>query len=208
MRAQLSCRLERIVEDIGSAEHEPHAAFRLWLTASPSMSFPQAVLQVSLQLSNEPHKGLRANLTRIYAGMSDAAFENLSGMSAGMRNTWKKLLFGLSFFHASLQERQSFGKLGWNRIYDFSQADLECAMMNIGLLVAGAQDPENISWKAIAYVVGEVNYGGRVTDAMDRRCLQALLQQLLGPHIVKQFGKARHMQAYNPPADGSLSAYR
>ena len=80
--------------------------------------------------------------------------------------------------------------------------------MNIGLLVGGAQDPENISWKAIAYVVGEVNYGGRVTDAMDRRCLQALLQQLLGPHIVKQFGKARHMQAYTPPADGSLSAHR
>ena len=81
-------------------------------------------------------------------------------------------------------------------------------MMNISLLVAGAHDAEAISWKAIAYVIGEVNYGGRVTDAMDRRCLSALLQQLLGPHIVKQFGKARYMQVYNPPADGSLRTYR
>lgn len=106
---------------MASEEHKPHPAFRLWLTAMPAMCFPQAVLQVSLQLSNEPQKGLRANLTRIYASMSDAAFESLGTMSTGMRQTWKKLLFGLSFFHASLQERQSFGKLGWNRIYDFSQ---------------------------------------------------------------------------------------
>lgn len=196
------------MEDMAAPEHETHAAFRLWLTAMPGMNFPQAVLQVSLQLSNEPHKGLRANLTRIYAGMSDAAFENLSGLNPSMRQLWKLLLFGLSFFHASLQERHGFGKLGWNRIYDFSQADLECAMMNLGLLVSGAADLDAVSWKAIMYVIGEVIYGGRVTDALDRRCLAALLQQLLGPHIVKQFGKARHMQLYNPPADGSLSAYR
>ncbi|KAA6361190.1 MAG: hypothetical protein EZS28_043283 [Streblomastix strix] len=41
------------------------------------------------------------------------------------RVVWKRLLFGLGFFHAVIQKRRNYGPLGWNIMYDWSLADLD-----------------------------------------------------------------------------------
>jgi dynein heavy chain len=40
-------------------------------------------------------------------------------------------------------------------------------------------EDEEIPWKAIFSLTGEINYGGRVTDDIDRRCILTILSNFL-----------------------------
>jgi hypothetical protein len=80
-----------------------------------------------------------------------------------------------------IQERRKFGPLGWNIRYEFNQSDLECSMMTLRMFL---EEQEAIPWPALEYVVGQINYGGRVTDDLDRRCLMSILRQYITPDVV------------------------
>lgn len=43
---------------------------------------------------------------------------------------------------------------------------------------------EDINWDAIWYMVGQINYGGRVTDDLDRICLMSTLRKCLNPDLL------------------------
>lgn len=38
---------------------------------------------------------------------------------------------------------------------------------------------EEIPWDAIVYTIGDINYGGRVTDEMDRKLLMEVVKLLM-----------------------------
>ena len=67
---------------------------------------------------------------------------------------------------------------------------------------------EDVQWDAISYLVGECNYGGRVTDDRDRRCLQSILNDYINPAVIQD---PKHKFSGSPnypvPPQGTYEEY-
>ncbi|RYG50209.1 hypothetical protein EON66_12090, partial [archaeon] len=107
-----------------------HPDFRLWLTSMPDKAFPISILQRAIKMTNEPPKGVRANLIGSFSAVNEAWFEDCAQPVA-----FKNLLFGLCFFHAVVQERRRFGPLGWNEVYTFTDADLSISVSQLRMFL-------------------------------------------------------------------------
>ncbi|CAM9197261.1 unnamed protein product [Discosporangium mesarthrocarpum] len=175
--------LDCIVKSLGDRTNDINPAFRLFLSAAPVQFFPVGVLQRSVKITDEPPRGIQANLRRSHnMHMSELLNEEEEREREICRPPeWKRLLFGLCFFHAVVQERVKFGPLGWNVTYDFADSDLSTAIKLLGRFVDNLHiDSSDAAFTklpvdSLVYVTGNITYGGRVTDEWDRRCLLAIL---------------------------------
>lgn len=189
--------LERKVEEI--VPEETRDDFRLWLTSMPSEKFPVSILQNGIKITNEPPKGLKQNLLRSYGTYDANSFEDCA-----KPREWKRLLYGLSFFHALIQERRKFGALGWNIPYEFSMSDLSISVSQLKMFL---NNYEIIPYEALNYMVAEANYGGRVTDYWDRRTINVLLTDFYTPDMLRDDYKFSPSGTYQVPPEGVLSDY-
>jgi len=193
--------LERICEEF--SEETLHKDFRLWLTSEPSPSFPAFVLQNGVKMTNEPPKGMRANLLGSFLSIDDSWFDG-----SKRRNEFKKMLFGLCFFHAVVRERKKFGPLGWNIQYIFSPPDLRISMDQLRIFLDDLRPEDSIPFAALAYLVGECNYGGRVTDDKDRRCIMNILSDFYSSNILDDTYKFSTSGTYYAPEAGTCDNNR
>lgn len=70
--------LELIVMNLAS-DNPPEPSFRLYLSSMPTPKFPVSVLQNSVKVTNEPPKGLKANVKRALIEMDTDFFEDHGG---------------------------------------------------------------------------------------------------------------------------------
>mmetsp|Transcript_13853 Transcript_13853/g.21612 ORF Transcript_13853/g.21612 Transcript_13853/m.21612 type:complete len:481 (-) Transcript_13853:121-1563(-) len=102
---------------------------------------------------------------------------------------FKPLVYVLAFFHAVVQERRKYGKVGWNVGYDFNESDFRVSMnlMDFYLTKTYNEKQEAIPWGSLKYLVGDAMYGGRVTCDFDRRVLTTYIAEYMGDFLFDTF---------------------
>ena len=89
-------------------------------------------------------------------------------------------------FHAVVRERTKFGPLGWNIPYEFNESDLDTGLFIIRDMMSyeATNQGEYIMWDSMQEVIGEVVYGGRVTDEIDRRTLKNIIKMFISENVL------------------------
>ncbi|CAL1160609.1 unnamed protein product [Cladocopium goreaui] len=152
------------VEETLMKTPEIHQDYRLWITCEITSRFPIGLLHLCIKVTQEPPAGLKASLHRTYTTMISQ--ETLDKVD---HEKWRGLLYAISFLHSIVQERRKFGAIGWCVPYEFNNSDLDASLLFLekhlsSTIMVGLP----LSWNTIQYMVAEVQYGGRITDDLDR----------------------------------------
>jgi dynein heavy chain len=165
-----------------------HPDFRLILSAKPHPNFSISLLQRSMKVAQEPPKGIKANMLRLYGQKSEFTLVD-------QERTFRKAVFGLIWFHTVLIERKKFKSLGWNISYAFNDSDYQVCEDLLAISMGQQEedgktkDPnynkkEPIAWPAIRYLIAAANYGGRITDERDRRLIQVYAKEIFNENLI------------------------
>jgi dynein heavy chain len=146
-------------------DHEVDPNFRLWITCEADNAFPLGLLQMAIKNSFVPPKGLQAGLSRTFNTQINSDFlERVEPV-----DKWVNAVFAVCFMHSIVLERRKFGPLGFTVPYEFNYGDMESSLLFIEKHMAHCFTNQiKESWKAINYITCEIQYGGRITDNMDR----------------------------------------
>ena len=111
------------------------------------------------------------------------------------------MIFTICFLHSVVIERRKFGSLGWCIPYEFNNSDLEASLMfvekyltNLATMTPGGGQQPQMNMTVVKYMVCEVQYGGRITDDLDRELFNAYgvdyLKEAMLNNVTQDYGFA------------------
>merc|ERR1719311_1866645 len=195
------------MEDTLTKTPEIDEDFRLWITCEITIRFPIGLLQMVIKVTLEPPAGLKAGLSRTYTTMvSQELLDKID------HQKWRTVVFVQSFLHSVVQERRKFGPIGWCVPYEFNNSDLDACLLFLEkhlstTVMVGAP----LSWVTIQYMVAEAQYGGRITDDLDRELFLTYTEQWFTEKSFVQGFSFNNYQAeydYTIPEGLEIAPYR
>ncbi|XP_018365084.1 PREDICTED: dynein heavy chain 1, axonemal-like [Trachymyrmex cornetzi] len=195
-------KLKFMIETL--SPEKTHHNFRLWLTSAPSPDFPISILQNSSKMTIESPRGVKANMLRTYLTQVTEIQEFLQSDHLKALS-FKRLIFSLCMFHSILIERRKFGPLGFNISYDFTNGDLAICLSQLHMFL---MKYNTLPFKVLIYTAGHINYGGRITDDWDRRCVLTLLEDYYNANVISQDYQFDEKEFYHQlPAAATFKDY-
>jgi dynein heavy chain, axonemal len=194
--------LEKLIEQTT----KPHSDYRLWMTTDPTDEFPLSILQKCLKVVTEPPNGLKLNMRANFSKITEEEMDECP------HPAFKPLVYVLAFFHAVVQERRKYGKVGWNVAYDFNESDFRISMKlcSFYLTKSWVEKQEANPWGSLKYLIGDAMYGGRVTCDFDRRVLTTYIGEYMGDFLFDVFQKFHFFENkdfdYTLPPELSLAS--
>merc|ERR1719203_1569645 len=169
------------VEETLTKNQQIDADYRLWITCEVTSRFPIGLLQMAIKITLEPPAGLKAQLYRTYTTtIGQDLIDKID------HEKWRLLVYVQSFMHSVVQERRKFGAIGWCVPYEYNNSDLDACLLFLEKHVsASVLVGQPLSWITVQYMVAEAQYGGRITDDLDRELFLTYTQKWFCDEIFK-----------------------
>ena len=92
------------------------------------------------------------------------------------------------------------GPLGWSIPYEYNLGDIEASLLFLEKhLYAGA-----VSWSTVQYMISEIQYGGKITDDLDRRLFNTYAARWLCPVAMSETFKFNPERLIDPVPEGFI----
>jgi dynein heavy chain 1 len=157
------------------------------MTMEFNPKIPSTLIRMSRAFVFEPPSGIKASLTRTYAGIVSAQRAEKAPKERC------RLHFMLSWFHAVIQERLRFTPIGWSKKYEFNESDQRGSLDAVDEWITRSTkemsdniDPKNIPWDAIRTLLSDTIYGGKVDNEYDQKILNSLTEQFFTPECFSE----------------------
>ncbi|OXB71581.1 UNVERIFIED_CONTAM: hypothetical protein H355_004176 [Colinus virginianus] len=175
-----STAIASIVSSMGWSVQVLPLYSNFWRAPITALGFEACVTAANngIKIVSEPPEGLRANLLRLYASQDQHVCEG-----AKKPEILRKLSFAFCFFHAVVQDRKKFGPIGWNVEYEFTVDDLLVCQRQLRILL---DIYEEVPYQVLVFLGAKINYGGRITDAFDKRLIECILKSYVNAQMIEQ----------------------
>ncbi|CAA9988254.1 dynein heavy chain, putative [Plasmodium knowlesi strain H] len=150
---------------------DAHPNFRLFLSSAiPSEKdtnlLPEKLLKKCFRINNEKSFSLKDNIK--------CSLEKFQ--SRDYDDKLKNVIFGLSYYHSLLLGRFLYGKIGFSQSYSFNDNDLE---ISFNIIKRYLESYNTFPLADVLFLIGEIIYGGHITDIWDRRINKTYVKNVL-----------------------------